>query len=224
MRTKLIITVFIIFLFGRNGSSQDILQASSDILKEIRSEFDLLLSEMKSLSNQANIKIRVATEKISNATEAVRSTPTEAKKEISVTKEANTAISFISPIQGDYRISSEYGYRKDPFTRKRAFHKGIDIPVPHNTPIYASLDGVILKAEHDKSGGRFILIIHENNYQTLYAHLSQFKVRKGEKVKKGEIIGYSGNTGRSTGPHLHYQVYSNEKTINPLLVLINKTR
>ena len=125
----------------------------------------------------------------------------------------------IYPIDGDPKISSTYGYRKDPFTHKRAFHHGIDIEAHSGTPVYACGSGVVSDAGYDAYGGKFIEIDHGNGYRSIYAHLSKILVHEGDSVHKGKQIAKSGNTGRSTGPHIHYQVNFKGKSVNPLSLI-----
>ena len=118
-----------------------------------------------------------------------------------------------TPINGA-RLSSSYGLRKHPilgFTRK---HNGTDFAAPTGTPVMASGTGTVIKAGRCGGGGNCIKIRHNNSYQTVYAHLSKFATRKGRRVIQGQIIGYVGSTGMSTGPHLHYEVHFNGKPIN----------
>ena len=129
------------------------------------------------------------------------------------------AIPSIQPVKnGDLkRMASGYGYRIDPFTKKRRFHYGMDFSAKKGTPIYATGNGVIKRADNRSSGdGRHIRIDHGFGYVSLYAHLSKYNVRRGQKVKRGDIIGYVGNTGRSIAPHLHYEIFKDNKKINPL--------
>ena len=114
-------------------------------------------------------------------------------------------------------MASGYGYRTDPFTKKRRFHYGMDFSARKGTPIYATGNGVVKRADNRSSGyGRHIRIDHGFGYISLYAHLSKYNVRRGQRVKRGDIIGYVGNTGRSVGPHLHYEIFKDKKRINPL--------
>lgn len=182
------------------------------VLQEMKAEYEALISEIR------NIKSPFNTKHIHIGNEHERSE--ETAKEIDNTNvEVSTAIEFTQPVTGEYKISSGFGYRIDPFKHKKAFHNGIDIPLPKNTPVLASRDGIVIKTGKDLYGGKYVKIKHENGYTTLYIHLSKFIARKGAKVKKGEIIGLSGNTGRSTGPHLHFEICASEKPINPLLIL-----
>ena len=129
------------------------------------------------------------------------------------------AIPTIQPIKNKdlTRMASGYGYRIDPFTKKRRFHYGRDFTAKKGTPIYATGNGRIKRADNRSSGyGNHIRIDHGFGYVSLYAHLSKFNVRRGQKVKRGDIIGYVGNSGRSVGPHLHYEIFKDNKKINPL--------
>jgi len=128
-------------------------------------------------------------------------------------------IPSIQPIHKDNlkRMASGYGYRTDPFTKKRRFHWGMDFSAPKGTPVYATGDGVVGRADNRASGyGKHIRIDHGFGYVSLYAHLNAFKVRRKQKVKRGDIIGYVGSTGRSVAPHLHYEIFKDGKRINPL--------
>ena len=114
-------------------------------------------------------------------------------------------------------MASGYGYRTDPFTKARKFHFGMDFTAPRGTPVYASGDGIVSRADNRASGyGKHIRIKHGFGYMSLYAHLYKYNVRRGQKVKRGDLIGLVGNTGRSAGPHLHYEVHKNGEAINPI--------
>jgi murein DD-endopeptidase MepM/ murein hydrolase activator NlpD len=129
------------------------------------------------------------------------------------------AIPAIQPVKNEdlKHMASGYGYRSDPFTKIRKFHYGMDFTAKTGTPIYATGDGVVYKADASLSGyGNHIEINHGYGYKTLYAHLSKYKCRPGQRVKRGDIIGYVGSTGRSQAPHLHYEVFKNGERVNPL--------
>ncbi len=114
-------------------------------------------------------------------------------------------------------ITSLFGkFRKNPIIKKKVVHGGIDIKASIGTPVIATADGIINKASLENAWGNLIIITHANGYETWYAHLNDFNVIKNQKVKKGDIIGFVGNTGRSLGPHLHYEVKQNGKRLNPL--------
>ena len=129
------------------------------------------------------------------------------------------AIPTIQPIKNKdlTRVASGFGYRIDPFTKKRRFHYGMDFTAKRGTPVYATGNGIVKRADNRSSGyGKHIRIDHGFGYVSLYAHLTKYNVRRGQKVKRGDIIGYVGNTGRSAGPHLHYEILKDKKKINPL--------
>jgi len=115
------------------------------------------------------------------------------------------------------RMASGYGYRIHPIYKTRKMHYGMDFSAKVGTEIYATGDGIISKVKRSKRGyGNYVKINHGFGYETLYAHMSKYIVKKGQKVKRGEVIGYVGNTGISTAPHLHYEVRKDNKKINPV--------
>jgi murein DD-endopeptidase MepM/ murein hydrolase activator NlpD len=129
------------------------------------------------------------------------------------------AIPAIQPVRNENLRSmvSGFGYRTDPFTKTRKMHEGMDFTAKTGTPIYATGDGIVARADNTASGfGNHIVIRHGFGYETLYAHLSKYKCRPGQRIKRGDVIGYVGSTGRSEGPHLHYEVHKNGKVVNPL--------
>ena len=134
------------------------------------------------------------------------------------------AIPAIQPIYNKdlRRVASGYGMRIDPFLKVRRMHYGLDFSVKKGTPIYATADGEVVIIKSSFGGlGKHIYLDHGNGYRTVYAHLNKFNVKKGQKVKRGELIAYSGNTGRSTSPHLHYEVHKNGEKVNPINFFFN---
>jgi len=128
-------------------------------------------------------------------------------------------IPAIQPVKNEdlTRMASGYGYRIDPFTKVRKFHYGMDFTAPRGTPIYASGDGIVKRADAGSSGyGKHIRIDHGYGYVSLYAHLYKYNVKKNQKVKRGDVIGFVGSTGRSEAPHLHYEVFKDGERINPI--------
>lgn len=117
------------------------------------------------------------------------------------------------PVQG--WISSSFGERRDPFTGEGSFHPGIDIAVDVGTPVHVTANGLVAYAAHLGGYGNCVIVNHGHGFTTVYAHLSGFAVTAGEQVTEGEVIGYSGDSGRSTGPHLHYEVRINNVPVNP---------
>ena len=128
----------------------------------------------------------------------------------------------ILPVDAEeYWISSGYGWRKSPFTGRREFHSGLDISSRRGTPIIAPADGTVVSVGKDRYIGKFIKIAHGDHLTTLYGHLMEHKVKKGQPVKRGDVIGLMGNTGLSTGHHLHYQVQKGNKSVNPKQYILN---
>jgi len=129
------------------------------------------------------------------------------------------AIPTIKPVKNEdlTRMASGYGYRSDPFTKARKFHRGMDFTAPRGTPVYATGNGIVKRADRRSSGyGRHIRIDHGFGYTSLYAHLYKYVVKRGQKVKRGDLIGFVGSTGRSQAPHLHYEIIKDGKRVNPL--------
>ena len=127
---------------------------------------------------------------------------------------------FKKPLHTRYWLSSSYGWRDSPFNAgKRTFHGGIDMASSSGTPIYAALDGTVTAVGYNATYGNYVIITHHSGYKTLYGHMKSTACRKGNFVYTNTVIGYVGSTGMSTGPHLHFTVYKNGKTINPLVVL-----
>lgn len=127
---------------------------------------------------------------------------------------------FKKPLHTRYWLSSSYGWRDSPFNAgKRTFHGGIDMASSTGTPIYAALDGTVTAVGYNATYGNYVIITHHSGYKTLYGHMKSTACRKGNFVYTNTVIGYVGSTGMSTGPHLHFTVYKNGKTINPLVVL-----
>jgi len=124
---------------------------------------------------------------------------------------------FILPVQG--RLTSKFGYRKDPMGGGKSFHPGIDIAAPLETPVRAARDGKVVFAGWLKRGGGTIFIRHSYGFETRYLHLSKIEVRRGERVRQGQIIGKVGSTGHSTGPHLHFEIRKRGTPLDPLKFL-----
>ena len=123
------------------------------------------------------------------------------------------------PVEG-VRLTSSYGMRDHPVLRQRRQHNGVDLAAAHGTPVYATADGRIGKAQYWGSYGNYVQIEHGGNLQTRYAHLSSYTVSSGEQVRKGDLIGYIGSTGRSTGPHLHYEVRVQGEPVDPVPYMV----
>ena len=136
------------------------------------------------------------------------------EKDIDRLAEVMDSIPFGKPTRGG--ISSRYGYRQSPFSEAREFHGGVDFRGNTGDQVTATADGVVEKARYEKGYGKLVVIRHKKGYKTLYGHLSEINVTKGQKVAAGEEIGKLGSTGRSTGPHLHYEIIRYGRRINPI--------
>ncbi len=120
------------------------------------------------------------------------------------------------------RMASGFGYRIDPVYKTTKMHAGLDFAAPQGTPIYATADGVVQTSGNTGNGyGNHVVINHGYNYETLYGHMVRVKARAGQKVRRGEVIGWVGSTGKSTGPHLHYEVHKNGNAIDPIYFFYN---
>ncbi len=120
------------------------------------------------------------------------------------------------------RMASGFGYRIDPVYKTTKMHAGLDFAAPQGTPIYATADGVVQTSGNTGNGyGNHVVINHGYNYETLYGHMVRVKARSGQKVRRGEVIGWVGSTGKSTGPHLHYEVHKNGNAIDPIYFFYN---
>jgi len=125
----------------------------------------------------------------------------------------------IAPVHG--LITDGFGRRRDPFTGRLAIHKGLDIAARVGTPVVAPADGVVVETGRERGFGRVVRISHGMGYTTIYGHLHRILVRPGQTVHRGETIGLVGSSGRSTGPHLHYEVHKNGRAVNPLYYILD---
>lgn len=169
---------------------------------------ELLARKMHSFLHQLNTDISLEEVRQQELVQAIRKN-----------KDLLAATPSIWPTEG--WVSSGFGARVSPFTGQRDFHKGLDISGRIGTPIYATAKGTISFAGTDGGYGRAITLSHGSGLVTRYAHLHRLAVKKGQKVTRGELIGYMGNSGRSTGPHLHYEVRLNGVCVNPTRYILN---
>ncbi len=154
--------------------------------------------------------IAVSAAEFSNCDAVSAVSETEITKELSVTAFVN----FASPLDSAY-ISSHYGYRTNPVSGKYKLHSGLDLACSEGSSIYAVSDGVVVTSKYSDSYGNYIIIEHENGYQTLYAHCSRLLKDKGDYVNCGDVIALVGSTGNSTGPHLHIEVRLDGERLDP---------
>jgi murein DD-endopeptidase MepM/ murein hydrolase activator NlpD len=197
------------------------LESTIDNLKKAETEFERLLSfgtKNKILENVDNkvtahdtgsIDMDLLQEQIRNTIENVDAIKDflKAQKDIYVSTPRGW------PIDG--RVTSEFGPRENPKDGSPEFHSGIDISAPSETPVRATADGIVSFAGWSKGSGNLVVVEHGFSYSTCYAHNTSIAVSVGKKVRRGDIISYSGSTGDSTGPHLHYEVRHNGKALNP---------
>lgn len=178
-------------------------------------EFNLLPRETRDEISEMNIQIDQLEKKIQLALESQQ----EINRKFDENQDILDHLPTIKPVEGG-RITGKFGWRSDPFTEKPNLHTGIDIAAPEGTPIYSAAYGVVFKVNYNYSPnrnyGRMVVVDHGYGRQTLYAHLKDINVKPGQKVKRWQQIGTVGETGRATGPHLHYEVIENDTRIDPI--------
>ncbi|MFC6653113.1 M23 family metallopeptidase [Paenibacillus rhizoplanae] len=179
---------------------QRLVEETKDDFEEIHSIMDEMIGSISSTITQA---------------EKAHKTRADVQAKQAQEKQARLARAVMWPT-GSKVITSSFGYRSDPFKGVSAYHSGIDIAGNIGDAVYAALGGVVTSAEQMGARGKYIIIKHDNGLETWYMHLNQMTVTPGERVGKGEQIGMLGSTGRSTGPHLHFQVVKQNKPVNPL--------
>ena len=133
-----------------------------------------------------------------------------------VTRQEINGDLFKRPLKGYYVFTSAFGWRKSPFTNKRSYHTGVDMACPRGTSVYAAMEGKVVRAGWDNTYGNVVVIAHHSGYQTLYAHLHEILIKKGQWVTTTTRIGRVGSTGLSTGDHLHFTVMKNGNLVNPV--------
>lgn len=169
---------------------------NSTMIKELTKNVDVLSKQMVVQSKSLDEIVQLAKEK----------------------EKMLASIPAIQPVKKEdlTRMASGFGMRFHPVHKIHRMHNGMDFTAPIGTPIYASGNGKVIRATRSSSYGNVVYIDHGYGYKTIYAHMSKIKARKGQKVKRGELIGYVGNTGISVAPHLHYEVHKNDRPLNPI--------
>ncbi|MDD7915855.1 M23 family metallopeptidase [Polaribacter ponticola] len=168
---------------------------NSNLIKKLTKEIDVLSKQMVVQSKSLDEIVVLAKEK----------------------EDMLASIPAILPIKkDDFYVASGYKMRMHPILKINKFHKGMDFTAPTGTPVYASGNGKIHRAQRSSTFGKVIYIKHGYGYTTIYAHLSKMKVKRGQDVKRGDLIGYVGNTGLSVSSHLHYEVHKNDRPLNPI--------
>ena len=168
---------------------------NSKLIKKLTKEVDVLSKQMVVQSKSLDEIVALAKEK----------------------KDMLASIPAILPIEkGDFYVASGYKMRMHPILKIKKFHKGMDFTSAAGTPIYASGNGRVSRAQRSSTFGKVVYIEHGYGYKTIYAHMSKMKVRRGQEVKRGDLIGFVGSTGLSVSPHLHYEVHKNGRPLNPI--------
>jgi len=206
-------------LKNRLPDMSDLSLVNSTRPNKISSQTDAAISLVNlglSPSSNATESVETLRIKAADLNERLRHTETQWLKELQVLNQLPTG----SPIANNTGLSSNYGTRIDPFTRMLAYHSGIDFAASLGAPILASGDGTVIRIDVDRNHGQFIEIAHGSGFTTLYAHVSSFNVKTGDVIKRGQSIAAVGSTGRSTSPHLHYEIHYKGIPINPMEAFI----
>lgn len=160
---------------------------------------------------------------MNNVNQKAESIDKNLKKQVSYFEQYSTKLAHtptVWPTTG--WLTSDFGMRDDPFTGKRTFHYGWDIAASYGNSIVATADGIVAKTKNEKIGGNTIIISHGGGITTVYCHLSRFNVKPGQKVKRSDVIGNVGQTGKAIGPHVHYEVRINGKAVNPFNYILEE--
>ncbi len=174
--------------------------------------------------NELLRSIQTSLNTLGNRIEAQKKSYGELKLLVNNKEKILAATPAIQPVSNQdlNRIASGFGYRIDPIYKTPKMHAGLDFSAPQGTPIYATADGRVATSGHSDGGyGKHVIINHGYGYETLYGHMVRIKARSGQKIKRGEIVGYVGSTGKSTGPHLHYEVHKNGRKLDPVYFFYN---
>lgn len=228
----LYILLFIIFIIASGAWFITSLRNEVKILEEKKSiltknEYDLNLKsdKLQSQISQKTEQFEMLQDKVASIEELIGLTPDESMnieqrlEDIKVSASSQEKLFHLIPngkVIEDKGVSARFGWRQHPIKKKKEFHPGIDLRASIDTKIYAPADGVVeYAASHQRGYGKLIILDHSFGFQTRYAHLNKFNVKVGQFVKKGDLIGYTGNTGLSTGPHLHYEVRFIGRILDP---------
>ncbi len=207
-KEKLIIALLLCCFYMETVNAQrTITDVQQEVIERVRLDYYNLIKSMSRVFEDSSAEEVTTTESEIDHVTVVKST-------------ASSYRPYRWPTKKHRRITSGYGFRSDPFTGRRMFHGAIDIAMPENTPVYAASEGTVERTGYDRISGNYVVINHGNTYFTTYAHLNRILIRKGEPVTSETQIGLSGNTGRSTGPHLHFQVQTPDgSSIDPLTLI-----
>ncbi len=198
---------------GANTNIMDRLTALTDYLVEKELDYDELDGRINLL--EGSIGLDTEASQISPTNDTVEERIELASLNINQQKILHDSIPNGYPTR-NIGVTSPYGKRRHPMTKQFSFHNGIDLKAAVGTNIYATADGVVKLAEENKLSGKRVVVVHNFGFESRYAHLSEISVKSGDIVQKGDILGLSGNTGRTDGPHLHYEVRYLDKPHNPM--------
>ena len=188
-------------------------EAAKAELKSQQAQVDALIAEISGQESQ----VKAAEAKLQAAANAADAEIRAAEKELaSQIANVPSESGFLWPLPGRYNLSSLYGSRKHPVTGKANNHTGIDVPAPSGTPIQACKSGVVTTSPYNNSYGNYVVVSHSDGTSTLYAHMSRRNASKGQTVSQGQVIGYVGTTGSSTGNHLHLEIRVNGSRRDPI--------
>ncbi len=196
---------------------QKTLAGISPVLKTSGLSVDKLLKEMKSDSMKGQGGPFIPVEEVSLPDKELNAGYQSLNENLTKWKELKDLVYELplgKPLK-NFTITSSFGVRKDPFTGKQGYHKGMDMGAKSGETVHATAGGTVTKVSSSPSYGNLVEIQHKFGFKTRYAHLKKVSVEQGDKVDVGDVVGYVGNTGRSTGPHLHYEVQINDKVLNP---------
>ncbi|MCB0400527.1 MAG: M23 family metallopeptidase [Flavobacteriales bacterium] len=212
----------------RDDNIYRVIFEAEPIASEIREAGFGGVNRYKELENYSNAELIISTakklDKLSKQLYIQSKSFDEVFEMAQKKEEMLASIPAIQPVSNEdlTRMASGYGYRTDPVYKTTKFHAGMDFTAPRGTPIYATGNGKVIQADAESRGyGNHVRIDHGYGYVTLYAHMSKMDVKVGQKVKRGDVIGYVGNTGKSVGPHCHYEVRKNDEPINPVNFYFN---
>jgi murein DD-endopeptidase MepM/ murein hydrolase activator NlpD len=144
---------------------------------------------------------------------------TELKRYLEDKRSVLNSTPTIAPVHG--LVTAGYGYRRSPFTGQREVHEGLDVAAPYGTPVVAAADGIVTFVGPLAAYGHVVFINHGHGFATFYAHNSRYRVNEGQTVRRGDVLAHVGNSGRTTGPHLHYEVHVNGSIVNPLKYIVD---
>ncbi len=212
-------------LIAKQGTLQALLESKNDEIIGLKEELNANAEKVKQLEAAAKAAADAARKKAEAeaAAKEAAARAAQAKQDAASGTGGSAGAAVVSgngmfthPCPGYRRISSTFGYRKAPLAGASTNHKGMDFAAATGTPIYAAADGTVTSARYSGNAGNMIVINHGNGLQTYYMHCSKIYVSAGTKVSKGQNIGAVGSTGNSTGPHLHFQVMSGGRPVNPM--------